>query len=136
MQSTFRVYRKGLEPMEVVLQLPGDHNVLNALAAVAVATDEGVSDTAILRGLEQFRGVGRRFERLGEYPHKQGTAMLVDDYGHHPREVEVTIEALRKGWPERRLVMLFQPHRFTRTKDLYEDFVRILSRVNVLVMLD
>lgn len=136
MQSTFRVYRKGLEPMEVVLQLPGDHNVLNALAAVAVATDEGVSDTAILRGLEQFRGVGRRFERLGEYPHKQGTAMLVDDYGHHPREVEVTIEALRKGWPERRLVMLFQPHRFTRTKDLYEDFVRILSRVDVLVMLD
>lgn len=136
MQSTFKVWRKGFAPMQVVLQLPGDHNVLNALAAIAVATDEGVSCAAILRGLEQFRGVGRRFERLGKYPHSQGSAMLVDDYGHHPREVEVTIEALRKGWPERRLVMLFQPHRYTRTKDLYEDFVRILSRVDVLVMLD
>lgn len=136
MQSTFKVYRKEFTPLTVTLHLPGDHNVLNALAAIAVATDEGVNCQAILRGLEQFRGVGRRFERLGNYPHSQGSAMLIDDYGHHPREVEVTIDALRKGWPERRIVMLFQPHRYTRTKDLYEDFVRILSRVDVLVMLD
>lgn len=136
MQSRFRVYRAQGETLEITLQLPGDHNVLNALATIAVAMDEGVSDAAIVRGLEQFRGVGRRFERLGEYPHAQGTAMMIDDYGHHPREVEVTIAALRKGWPERRIVMLFQPHRYTRTKDLYEDFVRVLSRVDVLLMLD
>jgi len=136
MQSQFRVHR-GQEPtLDITLQLPGEHNVLNALATIAVAMDEGVSDAAIVRGLEQFRGVGRRFERLGEYPHAQGSAMMVDDYGHHPREVEVTIDALRKGWPERRIVMLFQPHRYTRTKDLYEDFVRVLSRVDVLLMLD
>lgn len=136
MQSRFRVHRTQGEPLDITLKLPGDHNVLNALATIAVAMDEGVSDEAIVRGLEQFRGVGRRFERLGEYPHPRGTAMLVDDYGHHPREVEVTIDALRKGWPDRRIVMLFQPHRYTRTKDLYEDFVRVLSRVDVLLMLD
>lgn len=136
MTSQFKVYREQGEPLEITLQLPGRHNVLNALATIAVAMDEGVSDAAIVRGLEQFRGVGRRFERLGEYPHAKGSAMMVDDYGHHPREVEVTIEALRKGWPERRIVMLFQPHRYTRTKDLYEDFVRVLSRVDVLIMLD
>src|SRR5699024_11592031 len=97
MQCTFKVWRKGFDAMEVVLQLPGDHNVLNVLAAIAVASDEGVSCAAILRGLEQFRGVGRRFERLGEYPHSQGSAMLVDDYGHHPREVEVTIKLCGRG---------------------------------------
>lgn len=136
MQSQFKVHRAHEPTLEITLQLPGDHNVLNALATIAVAMDEGVSDAAIVRGLEQFRGVGRRFERLGEYPHAQGSAMMVDDYGHHPREVEVTIDALRKGWPDRRIVMLFQPHRYTRTKDLYEDFVRVLSRVDVLLMLD
>lgn len=126
----------GLPPLHISLRMPGKHNVLNALAAIAVATDEGVDDEAIVQALEQFAGVGRRFTVLGEYPHNDGNIMLVDDYGHHPRELEVTIEAIRKGFPERRLVMVFQPHRYTRTRDLYESFVRVLSQADVLLVLD
>merc|ERR1711879_721817 len=98
------------------MKMPGEHNVLNALSAIAVATDEGVSDHAIQIALEKFEGVGRRFQMYGEYPvpGQSGTVMMVDDYGHHPRELEVTIEAIRKGFPDRRLVMLFQPHRYSR----------------------
>jgi len=103
---------------------------------VAVATDEGVDDQAIQSGLANFQGVGRRFEIYGEYPVSGGTAMLVDDYGHHPKEVAVTIKAVREGWPERRLVMVFQPHRYTRTRDLYEDFVQVLSGCDVLILLE
>ena len=114
----------------------GKHNVLNALAAIAVASDEDISDKAIIEALEKFQGVGRRFQVCGEYPHKGDQVMLVDDYGHHPTEVDVTIQAIQKGWPEKRLVMLFQPHRYSRTRDLYEDFVRVLSEVDVLVLLD
>jgi len=122
--------------------------VLNALAAVAIATDENVSIDAIQRGLSGFEGVGRRFQIYGEYPVTHvnsdnsvdiecgGTAMLVDDYGHHPREVDATIQAVRAGWPGRRLVMIYQPHRYSRTRDLYEDFIDVLSKVDVLILLD
>lgn len=136
MTSFFRVERTEGEPLAIELHMPGLHNVQNALAAIAVAADEGVSDQAIVGGLNGFSGVGRRFEVRGEYRHPRGSATLVDDYGHHPREVRATIDAVRRGWPDRRLVMLFQPHRYTRTRELYEDFVEVLSDVNALLMLD
>ncbi len=135
-QSTFTVLRKGKSPLKITLNLPGQHNVLNALAAIAVATEEGVSDEAIQRGLLKFEGVGRRFQLLGEITHQNKRALMIDDYGHHPREIQVVLEALRAGWHDRRLVMVFQPHRYTRTKDLFEDFVSILSSVDVLILLD
>lgn len=125
-------------PLEVKLAMPGRHNALNALAAIAVASDAGVDDDAILRGLAGFQGVGRRFQVHGQFPAPggEGEVMLVDDYGHHPREVEMVIQAVRAGWPERRLVMLYQPHRYTRTRDLFEDFVRVLGGVDTLLLLD
>jgi len=126
----------GNAPLKIKLRMPGRHNVLNALSAIAVATDEKISDEAIVRALEKFQGVGRRFQVCGEFEKDGDQIMLVDDYGHHPTEVEVTIKAIRKGWPNKRLVMLFQPHRFTRTRDLYEDFVRVLSEVDILLLLD
>jgi len=128
----------GQAPLEVRLAMPGRHNALNALAAIAVASDAGVDDDAILRGLAGFQGVGRRFQVHGHYPAPggEGEVMLVDDYGHHPREVEMVIQAVRAGWPERRLVMLYQPHRYTRTRDLFEDFVRVLGGVDTLLLLD
>ena len=116
--------------------MPGTHNVLNATAAVAVACDEGLQDEAMQRGLERFAGVGRRFTQLGEVVFPGGTALLVDDYGHHPTEVRATLESARQVWPERRVVMVYQPHRYTRTRDLYEDFVAVLSCTDVLVLLD
>lgn len=127
--------------MRVTLNAPGRHNALNAAAAVAVATEEGIDDEAILRALESFGGTGRRFDFLGEFPlepvnGKSGTAMLVDDYGHHPTEVDATIKAARAGWPDKNLVMLFQPHRFTRTRDLYDDFANVLTQVDTLLMLE
>lgn len=135
--TTFTAKRpKGHEDLTIKLRMPGRHNVLNALSAIAVATDEGISDQAIVIALEKFQGVGRRFQVCGEFPLGDGEVMLVDDYGHHPTEVEVTINAIRKGWPEKRLVMMFQPHRYTRTRDLYEDFVRVLTEVDVLLLLD
>ena len=135
--AEFKVFRPdGLGPLSITLNMPGKHNVLNALATVAVATDEGVSDSAIMQGLAQFEGVGRRFQVYGEFECGDGSAMLVDDYGHHPREVSATVEAIRSGWPGRRLLMAFQPHRFSRTRDLYEDFVDVLSQVDSLVLLE
>ncbi|MCC1495273.1 UDP-N-acetylmuramate--L-alanine ligase [Alcanivorax sp. 1008] len=136
MVTSFQVIREGKPGLQIALPMPGRHNVLNALAAIAVATDENVPDQAIIAGLNGFTGVGRRFDVLGEYRTADGSATLVDDYGHHPREVEATIKAVRDGWPERRLVMLFQPHRYTRTRDLYEDFVDVLSNVDALLMLE
>jgi UDP-N-acetylmuramate--alanine ligase len=129
---------EGYAPLAVRLAMPGEHNALNALAAIAVATDAGVDDDAIQQGLAGFAGVGRRFQVHGDYalPHGAGEVMLVDDYGHHPREVEMVIRAVRAGWPKRRLVMLYQPHRYSRTHDLYEDFVRVLSGVDTLLLLD
>ncbi len=140
-QGHFTLERKDKPLLTVTLNAPGRHNALNAAAAVAVATDEGIDDEAILRALERFQGTGRRFDFLGEYPlelvnGQSGTAMLVDDYGHHPTEVDATIKAARAGWPEKRLVMIFQPHRYTRTRDLYDDFAHVLSQVDVLLMLD
>jgi UDP-N-acetylmuramate--alanine ligase len=126
----------GLSSLQISLNIPGRHNALNAAAAIAVASDEGISDQAIIDGLSKFGGVGRRFEVIGEYPVTGGDAMLVDDYGHHPTEVKATIQAVRDGWPEKRLVMVFQPHRYTRTRDLYEDFVQVLAEVDVLLVLD
>ncbi len=124
----------GLAALNVKLNIPGEHNILNATAAIAVAVDEGIADHLILAGLEGFEGVGRRFEVYGDYPVGEGTAMLVDDYGHHPKEIEATIKAVRKGWPERRLVLVFQPHRYTRTRDLFDDFVEVLSTCDALVL--
>ncbi|MCK7543870.1 UDP-N-acetylmuramate--L-alanine ligase [Marinobacter bryozoorum] len=126
----------GRSDLPVELRMPGRHNVLNALAAIAVATDEGVADAAICRGLAGFAGVGRRFQVYGDYPVGKGAVTLVDDYGHHPTEVEAVIRAARDAWPGRRIVMLYQPHRYSRTRDLYEDFVRVLSEVDTLLMMD
>lgn len=136
MFSQFDVLQRDAEPLTVRLNIPGQHNILNALAVIAVARDEGISDEAIASGLANFAGVGRRFQVYGNYPVGDGQAMLVDDYGHHPREVAATIKAIRDGWPERRLVMVYQPHRYTRTRDLYEDFVDVLSAVDALVLLE
>lgn len=137
LQSEFEVVRPGHDqPLAIRLNIPGIHNVLNATAVVAVATDEGLDDQAIQDGLAQFQGVGRRFQVYGEFAVGEGSAMLVDDYGHHPREVAAVIKAVRDGWPGRRLVMVYQPHRYTRTRDLYEDFVDVLSTVDALVMLE
>ena len=123
--------------LQLNLNMPGKHNVLNATAAIAVATDEGVDDAAIVAGIKNFQGVGRRFQIYGEFDISSNqSVMLVDDYGHHPREVEATINAVRDGWPERRLVMIYQPHRYTRTRDLYEDFVDVLSKVDFLILLE
>ena len=123
--------------LNVILNLPGRHNVLNALAAIAVATEIGISDEAIKRGLENFAGVGRRFQIHGELSvANNGKALLIDDYGHHPREIAVTVSAIRAAFPNKRLVMAFQPHRFTRTHDLFDDFANILSEVDVLLLLD
>ncbi len=137
MFTEFTLVRPGDRlPLNIRMRMPGRHNVLNALATVAVADEEGVADDAIRSALEKFAGVGRRFQVCGEFPLADGNVMMVDDYGHHPRELEVTIEAIRKGFPERRLVMLFQPHRFSRTRDLYEDFVKVLSMADVLLLMD
>lgn len=137
LSTGFVVQRPGdASPLPINLNMPGTHNVLNATAAVAVACDEGVPDEAIQKGLEGFTGVGRRFTRLGAMVFPGGTAELVDDYGHHPTEVRATLESARQAWPERRVVMIYQPHRFTRTRDLYEDFVAVLSACDVLILLD
>jgi len=137
-QTRFEVIRpRGLPALTVTLNLPGKHNVQNAMAAIAVATEEGVEDEAILQGLSEFQGVGRRFESHGEITFPNDTTVsILDDYGHHPQEVQATIEAMRASWPDRRLVMVFQPHRFTRTHQLFDDFVRVLSSTDVLLLLD
>ncbi|MEX2130985.1 MAG: UDP-N-acetylmuramate--L-alanine ligase [Pseudohongiellaceae bacterium] len=135
--TEFEVERPdGLSNLHLKLNMPGRHYALNATAAIVVATDEGVSDAAICEGINTFTGVGRRFDVLGDFAVNQGKIMLVDDYGHHPREVSATIAALRAGWPSRRLVMVYQPHRYSRTKDLYEDFVQVLAEVDVLFLLE
>ncbi|MCK5091210.1 MAG: UDP-N-acetylmuramate--L-alanine ligase [Gammaproteobacteria bacterium] len=120
--------------LAVTLNMPGIHNVRNALAAIAVARELGVSEKDILRGLESFEGIGRRFQIYGELQTEKGKVLMIDDYGHHPREVEATITAIRQGWPGRRLVVLFQPHRYTRTRDLFEDFVQVLSETDILLL--
>jgi UDP-N-acetylmuramate--alanine ligase len=136
MQSHFTVLRKDREPLRVTINMPGAHNILNSLAAIGIATDEGVSDGAICRALESFSGVGRRFQVQGQFELEGGDVKLVDDYGHHPKEVEATIKAARQSHPDRRLVMMFQPHRFSRTRDCFDDFVDVLSQVDQLLLLE
>ena len=121
-------------PVAVELALSGKHNVLNALAAAAIGWELGVEDDDIVRAFARFRGVGRRFHLHGELATDAGSALVVDDYGHHPRELAAIIEAARGGWPDRRLVMAFQPHRYTRTRDLLDEFAEVLSTVDVLVL--
>ncbi|MBU2926208.1 UDP-N-acetylmuramate--L-alanine ligase [Colwellia sp. 4_MG-2023] len=134
--SYFTVEIDGQPPLDMSVNLPGQHNVLNALAGVAVAKDEGIDDESICKALTEFAGIGRRFEQLASLTTPAGNMVLVDDYGHHPSEVKATILAMRTGWPNKRLVMIFQPHRYSRTRDLYEDFVEVLSEVDCLFLLD
>ena len=135
-QSHFRVCSKDGDDITVTLNMPGKHNALNAVAAIAVAKDHGISNEAILQALENFEGVGRRFQHYGSFNNEVGEVMLVDDYGHHPSEVDMTIKAAKSGWPDKRLVMIYQPHRYSRTRDLYEDFVKVLCDVDKLLLLD
>ncbi len=137
LRTHFDVLRPGHEQaLPIVLAVPGLHNVLNSLAAIAVATELGIEDAAIARALAQFQGIDRRLQWLGEFDCGTGSVTLVDDYGHHPTEVAATLEALRQGWPDRRLVLVFQPHRYTRTRDLLDDFATVLSQADVLIVLE
>ncbi len=121
--------------LPVVLNLPGEHNVRNALAAIAVATEVGADDAAILKALAEFTGVGRRFQRYGEVPLAGGGSFtLIDDYGHHPTEMAATLAAARGAFPGRRIVVAFQPHRYTRTRDCFEDFVKVLGQADALLL--
>jgi len=131
----FKAVREGAAALDIKLNLPGRHNVQNALAAIAVATELGVADAAIRKALAEFHGVGRRFQRYGEIPLQGGGSFtLVDDYGHHPAEMQATLEAARGAFPGRRIVLAFQPHRYSRTRDLFEDFVRVLSAFDALLL--
>ncbi|MDO9212614.1 MAG: UDP-N-acetylmuramate--L-alanine ligase [Methylococcales bacterium] len=137
MHTHFTVLRKGDYPaLRVTLNMPGWHNMLNSLAAIAVASRLEVADSAIIKSLGAFKGVGRRFQLQGDLPIGDGKLTLVDDYGHHPREIAATLEALKQAWPDRRSVVVFQPHRYTRTRDLFEDFAHVLSGVAVLILMD
>ena len=136
-QMRFTVLRqngKPYPPLHVTLNLPGEHNVLNALAAVAIAMELEVDDAAVLRALENFKGAGRRFQRYGELPCAGGQFTVIDDYGHHPVEMQATIAAARGAFPGRRLVLAFQPHRYTRTRDCFEDFVQVLSQADAVLL--
>lgn len=141
-RTAYTILRPGHAPLPVVLNLPGLHNVTNSLAAVAVATLVGVDDKAIVKGLSEFTGVGRRFAQYGQLPIRNaegqatGTFTLVDDYGHHPHEIEATIAAVHTAWPEKRLLVVFQPHRYTRTRDCFEDFVNLLCQADAVVLAD
>jgi UDP-N-acetylmuramate--alanine ligase len=136
-QTRFDVIRSGdCEPLHVSLQLPGMHNVRNALATIAVADELQVGDEAVVKALHDFEGIDRRFQHLGDIETAAGRVMLVDDYGHHPTEVAATLSAARSGWPGRRVVLVFQPHRYTRTRDLMDDFAMVLSEADVVVLLD
>lgn len=137
LSSRFSVVRPGCAgKLDVTLNMPGRHNILNALAVIGVATELGVADEIIQRSLAGFAGIGRRFQINGELAYQGKPLTFVDDYGHHPREVAATLDSARQAWPERRLVLVFQPHRYSRTRDLFEDFVQVLSRVDVLILLE
>lgn len=135
--SQFDVIRKDNDnALHVTLKLPGTHNVRNALAAIAVADELQISDASVVRSLEGFEGIERRFQELGEIKIQAGTVLLIDDYGHHPTEIAATLSAAKSGWPGKRIVLVFQPHRYSRTRDLMDDFASVLSEVDVLVLLD
>lgn len=148
-QSHFKVTRKSLqrsshptttqtnaEPLDITLNLPGKHNALNALAAIAIASELKIADAAVQTALINFGGVGRRMQVHGALHLPRGTALLVDDYGHHPTEIKVTLQALRDAWPDKRIVLAFQPHRYSRTQALFDDFVAVLSEADLLLLLD
>jgi UDP-N-acetylmuramate--alanine ligase len=133
----FDVVRPGdRKALRIELHLPGLHNVRNALATIAVADELQISDDAVVKALSEFQGIDRRFTNLGEVETAAGKVMLVDDYGHHPTEIEATLAAARSGWPERRVVLVFQPHRYTRTRDLMDDFATVLSEADVAIVLE
>jgi len=135
--TSFDVSRKGNDQkLHVKLQLPGLHNVRNALAAIAVADELQIGDEAVVGALEKFEGIDRRFQKMGDVMTAAGTVMLVDDYGHHPTEIAATLSAARSGWPGKRVVLVFQPHRYSRTRDLMDDFATVLSDADVLILLD
>jgi UDP-N-acetylmuramate--alanine ligase len=135
--TEFDVVRKSSEDsLHIKLQLPGMHNVRNALAAIAVANELQIGNDAIVKSLEEFEGIDRRFQRMGDVKTAAGTMMLVDDYGHHPTEIAATLSAVRSGWPDKRVVLVFQPHRYSRTRDLMDDFATVLSDADVLVLLN
>jgi UDP-N-acetylmuramate--alanine ligase len=135
MQFTVQRINGVTTEFDVTLNLPGKHYVLNALAAIAIASELNVSDAAIIKALKEFKGVGRRFERYGEIKVPTGgTFTLIDDYGHHPVEMEAVIAAARGAFPDRRLVLAFQPHRYTRTRDCFESFVKVLSSVDAVLL--
>jgi UDP-N-acetylmuramate--alanine ligase len=135
--SRFRVVRPGKQkPLDICLRLPGMHNIRNALAAIAVAEELQIGDQAVVDALENFEGIDRRFQSQGEVETATGRVMLVDDYGHHPTEIAATLEAARAGWPDKRIVLAFQPHRYSRTRDLMDDFANVLSEADVLVLLE
>lgn len=135
--TSFDVVRAGRdEGLHIRLQLPGLHNVRNALAAIAVAGELQIGDRAVVDALQQFEGIERRFQSHGEIDTAHGRVLLIDDYGHHPTEIAATLEAARAGWPERRVVLVFQPHRYTRTRDLLDDFASVLSAADVLLLLE
>lgn len=135
-RTRFTVLRKEREPLRLTLNIPGEHNVLNALAAITLATDEGVDDEAIVRAVSKFAGVGRRFEQQADVSVAGGNVLLIDDYGHHPTEVAATIKAARQSYPDRRLVLMFQPHRYSRTRDCFDEFVEVLSGADELLLLE
>ncbi len=133
-RTHFTVLRKGNEPLAVTVNLAGTHNVLNALAAIAVGTDLGIADAAIQRALAGFQGIERRMQVVGELHLGGGDVVVVDDYGHHPTEIAATLDALRQAYAGRRIVLVFEPHRYTRTRDLMDDFARVLSTVDTLLV--
>jgi UDP-N-acetylmuramate--alanine ligase len=135
LQTGYTVLRKGgAAPLTVTVNLPGTHNVLNSLAAIAVASELGIADAAIQSGLARFQGVDRRLQFIGELATGTGKAVLIDDYGHHPTEIRATLEAVRQAYPGRRVVLAFQPHRYTRTRDLLDDFAAVLATADVLLV--
>ncbi len=137
LRTYFEVHQNGVDQsLAVELNMPGKHNVRNALVAIAVAREVGVDDARIAKALREFQGIGRRCQSYGEVTTSAGKVLLLDDYGHHPREIAATVDAIRQGWPDRRLVVAFQPHRYSRTRDLFEDFAVVLSDLDALVLLE
>ncbi|WWO96592.1 MAG: UDP-N-acetylmuramate--L-alanine ligase [Candidatus Dasytiphilus stammeri] len=141
LKSYFLLLRKKQTNLSICLNTPGRHNALNAAAAVAVATEEGIADSVILQSLYYYQGTLRRFDFLGEFflhqfNGKAGSVLIIDDYGHHPTELASTIQTVRISWPQKRVVMIFQPHRYTRTRNLYNDFVSVLSQLDLLFLLE
>jgi UDP-N-acetylmuramate--alanine ligase len=134
LQTTYDVVRPSGVPLRVTVNLPGTHNVLNSLAAIVVASELGIEDGAIQRALASFQGIDRRLQHVGDIDTAAGRITIIDDYGHHPTEVTATLEALRQGYPGRRIVLAFQPHRYTRTHDLIDDFSKALSTADALLV--